>query len=409
MVNEQDHNTQNSTSRRDLPGRLFRPHWSLFRTRRSPKPAPRPATMVTTDNDGPSVTPLPRDVICGGMYRACSTWQYEVVSHLITDYQGGHRLGYLTGQQYAALIHSDASSRHEAPLPTTQWRVVKVHEGDPSFARALADNRAVAVYAHRDVREVVFSLMHKRGMTFERLLRQGMIHQILANDRFWMAQPDVLIQRYDDLVADPARGVLELARHLDIRLDASDADQIAREYSHESNRARTESLRRRLQEAGVDLANAANAQICDPTTLLHWNHLRQGNSTTWSTLANHRHRVILDRLCRRWLRARGYSPITIDANSAKISLRERLTIEIDLIVGRATFLVRSASQRWPRIARSIKRILAMPIDSHAGATAWADPVPSRPNAPVLNQPHITITNTPAAGEPKLAGRDMRTS
>jgi hypothetical protein len=409
MVNEQDHYTQNSTSTLDLPGRLFRPHWSLFRTGRSRTPASRPANSVTADNDGRSLTPLPRDVICGGMYRACSTWQYEVVSHLITDYQCGQRLGYLTGQQYAALIHSDASSRHEAPLQTRQWRVVKVHEGDPSFARALADNRAVAVYAHRDVREVVYSLMHKRGMTFERLLRQGMIHQILANDRFWMAQPDVLIQRYDDLVADPARGVMELARHLGVRLDASEADQIAREYSHESNRARTESLRRRLQEAGVDLANAANAQICDPTTLLHWNHIREGSSTSWRTLANHRHRAILDRLCGRWLRARDYSPDTMDAAPANISLRERLSIEIDLIVGRATFVVRSASQRWPRIARSIKWILGMRIDSHAGATAWADPVPSRPDARGLNQPHISITNTPAGGERERAGRDMGTS
>ena len=145
----------------------------------------------------------PYDVICGGMYRACSTWQYEVVAHLITHYQGGQRLGYLTGEQYAAALQPSLSTGLNAPLQAGQWRVVKTHEGDRSFARALAEGRARAVYAHRDVRDVVFSLMHKRGVTFEQLLRQGMIHQILANDRFWMAQPDVLVQRYDDLVADP--------------------------------------------------------------------------------------------------------------------------------------------------------------------------------------------------------------
>ena len=213
------------------------------------------------------------------MYRACSTWQYEVAAHLIEQYLGGRRLGYLTGEQYAALMRSDAVEHDDAQRDkTADWRVVKSHEGDRSFARALAEERAIAVYAYRDVREVVFSLMHKRGMTFEQLLRQGMIHQILANDRFWMARPDVLVQRYEDLLADPTRGVIELARHLGIRLEESEAARIAAEYSHESNRARTEALRRRLQEAGVDLESAANAQICDPKTLLHWNHIRQGDS-----------------------------------------------------------------------------------------------------------------------------------
>jgi hypothetical protein len=409
VVRQQHQDAQNAPTRLHAPGRLFRPHWSLFRAARSFALRVVPAREVPQGPEGSSLAPLPCDVICGGMYRACSTWQYEVVAHLITDYKGGQRLGYLTDEQYAAVIQSNASSRREDPLQTGQWRVVKTHEGERSFAPALADKRAVAVYAHRDVREVVFSLMHKRGMTFERLLRQGMIHQILANDRFWMAQPDVLIQRYDDLVADPARGVMELASHLGIRLDASEADQIAAEYSHESNRARAEALRRRLQEAGVDLANAANAQICDPTTLLHWNHIREGRSKSWSTLANARHRAVLRRLCGRWLRARGYSPMAIDAGEANISLRERLRIEIDLTVGAATFLIRSASQRWPRTARSIKRILGIPVDAQAGATAWADPVPSRPDARGLNPPHIPITKTPPGDEREMAGRNTRTS
>jgi Sulfotransferase domain len=409
VANEKDQDTQSLATRLDPAGRLFRPHWILFRAVRSLAPRPVPDGGIAAETDGGNLTPLPCDVICGGMYRACSTWQYEVVAHLITNYQGGKRLGYLTGEQYASVIQSDASSRREDPLQTGQWRVVKTHEGDQSFARALADKHAVAVYVHRDVREVVFSLMHKRGMTFERLLRQGMIHQILANDRFWMAQPDVLIQRYDDLVADPTRGVMELASHLGIRLDACEADQIAGEYSHESNRARTEALRRRLQEAGIDLANAANAQICDPTTLLHWNHIREGRSNSWSTLANNQHRAVLGRLCGRWLRARGYSPTTIDAGQANISLRERLSIEIDLIVGGATFLIRSASQRWPRTARSIKRILGVPVDAQTGATAWADPVPSRTDARGLNPPHIPITKTPAGDEREMANRNTRTS
>ena len=118
-----------------------------------------------------------------------------------------------------------------SPVPSNGWRVFKSHEGDRCFARAIADGRAVAVYAYRDVRDVVFSLMHKRGLTFEQLLRQGMIHQVLANDRFWTRQPGVLIQRYDEILADPVDAVRELAHHLGIEPADGEAERIADEYS----------------------------------------------------------------------------------------------------------------------------------------------------------------------------------
>jgi hypothetical protein len=314
------------------------------------------------------------------MYRACSTWQYEVIAHLIEQCYGGQRLGYMTSEQYAALARSDASKRRKVPGETARWRVVKSHEGDRSFARALSQRRALAVYAYRDMREVVFSLMHKRGMTFEQLLRHGMIHQVLANDRFWMAQPALLVQRYEDLIFDPTRGVMDLARHLGIELEESEAARIADEYSHESNRARTEALRQRLQAAGVNLESAANAQICDPTTLLHWNHIRQGETRSWRTLTNPRQRKVLDHLCGRWLEARGFSPDPPEACKAKVSLRALVGIQVDLMAARVTFLVRSTSQRFPQTARVIKRMLGLPDAAQVGATAWADAAPADPRA-----------------------------
>jgi Sulfotransferase domain len=408
MVDQHDQKARESRSRLDLAGRLFRPHWILFRGSRHSPVRPRTTGALRDDADTIDTMPSPRDVLCGGMYRACSTWQYEVAAHLIEHFLGGHRLGYLTGEQYAAMSRSDISSADDPAEQTSRWRIVKSHEGDRSFARALAEERAVAVYAYRDVREVVFSLMHKRGMTFEQLLRQGMIHQILANDRFWMARADVLVQRYEDLLADPTRGVIELARHLGIRLAESDAARIAAEYSHESNKARTEALRRRLQEAGVDLESAANAQICDPKTLLHWNHIRHGNSQTWRSLANPRQRRMLARLGGRWLTSRGYAADTDIPATARGSAAEILRCEVDLMVGRATFLLRSTSSRYPRAARAIKRMLGLPIDDSAGATAWADTAAPHSRAKASGEPHLAMTNRSDEAEQGQKARGTRT-
>jgi hypothetical protein len=306
------------------------------------------------------------------MYRACSTWQYEVIAHIVERHFGGARLGYLTAAQYRNLDRDLGSdNRQQGPSP----RVFKSHEGDRVFARALAARQAVGVYAFRDVRDVVFSLAHKRKLTFEQLLRQGMIHQILSNDRFWSRGPNVLVQRYEDLLKKPTAGVHALARHIGVNLDHAEAELIAREYSQESNRARTAALRHRLHEAGVDLDGAGNAQICDATTLLHWNHMRDPDSC-WRSEATAEQQMILNRLCGRWLVDHGYERgasrawwSSLALAGPHLSLRARL----DVVVGWLNYVVRNASLRFPAAAFRVKRMLGMATDEATGATAWSEP------------------------------------
>jgi len=305
------------------------------------------------------------------MYRACSTWQYEVIAHLIERYFDGARLGYLTGEQYTALRRAEAMANRKT---TRSPRVLKSHEGDRAFARSLATGRALAVYSYRDARDVVYSLMHKRKLTFEQLLRQGMIHQVLANDRFWSRCPGVLVQRYEELMAAPVEGVLALARHIGLDLDGCEAERIARKYSQQSNRARTAALRNRLRQAGIDLSSAMNAQICDATTLLHWNHMRDPNSC-WRSVATGQEEAILDRVCGRWLIDHGYErpprggwPLASRRAQRRVSIRGR----IDLIIGRSNHEIRRMSLRFPLTSRRLKRLLGMPTDEARGAIAWLD-------------------------------------
>ncbi len=115
----------------------------------------------------------------------------------------------------------------------------------------------------------------------------------------------------------------------------------------------------------MDLDSTANAQICDPKTLLHWNHIRQGNSQSWRSLANPRQRRMMARLCGRWLTSRGYPADSDKPAAASVSAGDMLRSEVDLMVGRATFLIRNTSSRYPRTARAIKRVLGMRIDAPA--------------------------------------------
>jgi Sulfotransferase domain len=385
-MDEPNQETKAARVRSDMAARLFRPHWPFIwlagRARVSDLAAQKSALEGC-------------DVICAGMYRACSTWQYEVVAHLLERHRNGERLGYLTGEQYTALVGAESAPAKAATAWPARWRVVKSHEGNRSFARRVACGRAIAVYAHRDVRDVAFSLMHKRGVTFEQLVRHGMIHQVLANDRFWRAQPGVLVQRYDDLTSAPAAGVIALAQHLGIELDDCEAQNIAGLYSIESNRARTEALRRKLAEAGVDLESASSAQICDPKTLLHWNHMRGGAATTWRSAATPRQRMILDRLCGDWLEQNGYAPdatLAVDRARSSLKLTGALRDRADVLVGRRTFAARAASQSLPGVARFLKHTLGMPLE--AGAMAWADTPTRAHSGHESAAPHLVMSQQP---------------
>lgn len=290
-------------------------------------------------------------VLCVGMYRACSTWQYEVIAHLLERHRSGRRLGYLTGEQFEALDDREGDD--------DDWKVLKSHEEHGRFAEVLAEGRAIAVYAHRDVRDVVFSLMHKRNIDFETLVTQGMVHQVLANDRFWSSRPRTITQRYDRLVADPVAGVEELAAHLGLALGPGEEAEVAAEYSFQANRRRTEELGRRLQRGGVDLNDPTTVLAHDRRTLLHWNHMRDGRVGDWRGRATPAQRLALARICGRWLEAHGYEP----DDSAEIAEGldreparpfEAVRRELAMARGALVCALRCLSLRHPRLARSIK-------------------------------------------------------
>ncbi len=115
--------------------------------------------------------------------------------------------------------------------------------------------------------------MHKTGTDFDTLMDQGFVELCLQNDRFWREQPGVLVQNYDGLIADPVRGVAEIADHLGVVLHAGEAEAIAGSLSWEANRRKVEALSARFRQAGTALAPTDQSQF-DPVSLLHWNHIR---------------------------------------------------------------------------------------------------------------------------------------
>jgi hypothetical protein len=294
------------------------------------------------------------DIFCCGMYRSCSTWQYEIAIEVLefARDKGGtvevQPLGYMTGPEY-----------NEAPRASrsrTLVRIFKGHEGHHSYTNAMFRSRAIGLYAHRDVRDVIFSLMYKRKQSFQEIVRTGMIHQILVNDRFWRAHPHVFVQRYDDIQEKPEQAVLEIAEFLHVNLPGGFAAQLAETYSREANLKRTEDLKSKLTEQGLDLETPLNAQVYDQSTLLHWNHIR-ADSSNWRTLATPKERVVLQRMVGDWLADNGYQADHLEDVEPSSSATKNW--RLDAAQGLMRCHSREFSSAYYRISQPLKQWLGM--------------------------------------------------
>jgi hypothetical protein len=239
-------------------------------------------------------------VLCAGMQRSASTWQYEVVCHLVERHRDGRRLGFFqNGEEFDKHLRTNSDS--------STWRVMKSHQGHPSYSGLLREGTAVAVYSYRDLRDVAFSLAHKCGSSFEEVVeRRGGLHDCLEDDRFWTTQPRTLVQRYEQVTADPVNGIKAIAGHLGISLESREAEAVAEQYSLQANAGRAAALKRQLTAAGVDLNDISNAHRKDEKSLLHWNHIREGKVGGWREQATPRQIALLAAACGGWLRERGF-------------------------------------------------------------------------------------------------------
>lgn len=301
-------------------------------------------------------------IVCAGMYRACSTWQYEVAAHLVEQYHGGKRLGYLTPGDFV---------RWWSRAPTG-WYVLKAHEGHPAFARALRAGQARVLTSHRDARDVVFSMTHKLRLSFDRYVERGMVRQVLVNHRFWSRQPNALRQSYQDLIERPEEGVGRIAAFLGAPLGPAQVAELAAAYSLEANRRRTDALANRLQAAGINLDDPSNALLYDQDSLLHWNHLRQGTIGGWRDEATREQRWALQRMLGDWLIENGYETDAHWADADRPDWRRRLMWTARIARGDMACRLRGVSLRFPHLSGRFKALVGLRTTQ-----GTATPVPSR--------------------------------
>lgn len=235
-------------------------------------------------------------VFCCGMHRSGSTWQYMVASHLVETRKGGKRVGLLNDER--EFLEFDRAARR-----FDGWQTLKMHTWRPVFGQALSDGRAIGIYSYRDLRDVVFSLITMKNETFdEYVVQKHGVQTLIDNDTFWRAQPNNLIQSYEDITQRSGESVSQIARHLQIPLEPGEAEKIAAQFSVEENKKRAGMVAGERKKIRL----FRKQRSFDPDTLLHWNHIQNGRIGRWRESATPEQIQRLAQACGAWLIERGF-------------------------------------------------------------------------------------------------------
>lgn len=237
-------------------------------------------------------------VLCAGMFRSGSTWQYQIACEILAREP---RPLICYGYQHAPHVAEILADAHGDDCN----HVLKTHEVIPS---ALDDTRGTvkALYSYRDLRDVVYSMAHKLHGDYRDAIDWHITEQCLEADAFWQAYPGVLLQRYEDWMGHTLPHILAIARHLEVTLSVADAEDLCVTYRLAKQKDRTIRIAEHLRAEGVDLDDRANALRNDAKSLLHWNHVREGQVGDWRDRATPAQLADLREKCGDWLIARGY-------------------------------------------------------------------------------------------------------
>jgi hypothetical protein len=204
----------------------------------------------------------------------------ERLTHLAAQAGLGRRVAWAPAEEFPALRAQYAS--------TPGLKIFKNHRYTPEMGIELARHGGRGSYVYRDVRDVVLSKMRKDGTTFDRLMEQQFLEGIIQTDAQWRAQPNVLVSKYEEMMADLPGETLRIARHLGLALEREEAARI---------RAAGEAGRLREGYAGA---------LFDDESMLHSNHLAGGYVGGWRSGLTAQAARLEDR-AHRWLAANGYA------------------------------------------------------------------------------------------------------
>lgn len=181
--------------------------------------------------------------------------------------------------------------------------VAKTHQFSVEKGEELAKGKAFGLYIYRDLRDVVVSKMRKENKTFQDIYQSYFIESLLYESRLWLRCKNLMVSRYEDVMADLPREVGRIAEFLGIQISRHQAVEIAAEYSIPKQRER---IQQAVTGSMIVDPFFQNARY-DPYSNLHDNHIAGGEIGGWRTRLTPWQIALVEQVAGDWLVEKGYN------------------------------------------------------------------------------------------------------
>jgi hypothetical protein len=236
------------------------------------------------------------------MYRSASTLQFQITARLIKDSGIGQQVGWIDAKRFDEV--------RQLHVENKKPKVVKVHLCTHSIASEFYRANAKGIYIFRDVRDAYISSMKQRVKTFDDLWQEGFIDICLDNYKAWVALPEVLVSKYEEVIQDLAQEVQRIAQHLNLDLELSHCQEIASDYTMSHQKKRVDRFREQLLKAPPVDSDRNIVDCHDEESLLHMNHIYSGKVGRWQDELTKREVTQIEARVFSWCRQNDYAPST---------------------------------------------------------------------------------------------------
>lgn len=225
---------------------------------------------------------------CTGMRRSGSTLQAMLVSRLADNAKIE-----ATSPEHAISILGDPRHRG-VPI------VLKCHVYIPEFVQLQKNGQALIFHSYRDIRDVVASIVTKYSIPAFSFIHGGAA-KIVGEHQAWARVGGAHVARYETVQTDLVNEILRLGAFMGLSISCEEAKAIAVEYSIEGQKRR---ISRAFESGGSARGDGNNA--LDGTTLLHRNHIQDGDWGAYRRILTPREIAALEWVCRVWMNDMGY-------------------------------------------------------------------------------------------------------
>jgi len=222
-------------------------------------------------------------IVCCGMRRSGSTLQYLLAREVI-GYESA--IGWMIWQNFDKAVLEFDGKR--------EYVLLKTHPYLPEFsdfARRLVDERRlIPVYVHRDLRDVVVSLLQfHAGMVNDAESIRSVVNDMVRVDGLWRSIRWAHVSRYDVMMISGAVEALRISQSIGKEIDRSRAERIGGMFTKKK----------------VEKMQPLEGRP-DPETMLHVNHIQNGQTGRWRNELKVEWVELIERIAGNWLIANGY-------------------------------------------------------------------------------------------------------